>query len=161
MQTPMPTYVVRDRRAITLLLVGTVVALAVAVLLALMTGSWASTVITFAIIAYLAAVQLRSVRERLRVDQYGVSVSDPQVRFRPGERRYVPWEAVREVVVDGNLLVVAVRTDAAMPMWMKGRPADPGRTDTGELRASVPALDAGALQQAVRDLGVDVPVVVR
>ena len=160
MQTPMPAYVVRDRRAITLLLVGAGVALVVAFLLAALTGSWASTVVTVAIIAYLVAVQLRSVRERLRVDQYGVSVSDPQVRFRPGERRYVPWEAVREVVVDGEQLVVAVRADASMPMWMKGRVTDPGR-DAGEFRVAVPGLDPHVLQQTVHDLGVDVPVVVR
>jgi hypothetical protein len=161
MRTPMTAYVVRDRRAATLVLVGTGVALAVALLLAVVTGSWPSTVVAVVVIAYLAIVQLRSVRERLRVDRYGVSVSDPEVRFRPGQRRYVPWEAVREVVIDGELIVVRLRADASMPMWMKGRVADPASPDAGELRAAVPGLDAAALQQAARDLGVDVPIELR
>jgi hypothetical protein len=83
--------------------------------------------------------------------------------MRAGRRRYVPWESVREVVVDGELLVVALRADASMPMWMKGRvvdPADPG-AGAGQLQASVPGLDPAALRRTVQDLAVDVPVVVR
>jgi hypothetical protein len=155
------SYVVRDRRAAVRVLVGTGVALAVALLLAGVTGSWPSTVVAVVVIAYLAVVQLRAVRERLRVDRYGISVSDPEVRFRPGQRRYVPWEAVREVVLDGELVVVRLRADASMPMWMKGRVTDPADPDGGELRASVPGLDPQALQRAVLELGVDVPVELR
>jgi len=157
----MTSYVVRDTRAITLLLVGTGAAFAVALFLALATGSWPSTVVAVVVIAYLAVVQLRAVRERLRVDRYGISMSDPEVRFRPGRRRYVPWEAVREVVVEGELISVSLRADASMPMWMKGRVADPGNPETGQLQASVPGLDPAALQAAVQNLGVDVPVVLR
>jgi hypothetical protein len=157
------SYVVRDRRAVVLALVGTGVAMAVALLLAVTTGSWPSTLVALVVIGYLASVQLRSVRERLRVDSGGISVSDPEVRWRAGHRRYVPWAAVREVVVDGELLVVALRADASMPMWMKGRvvdPADPG-AGAGQLQASVPGLDPAALRRTVQDLAVDVPVVVR
>jgi hypothetical protein len=156
------SYVVRDRRAIRSLLVVTVLSLVVAALLVLVTGDWLGPAVAIVVIGYLAVDRLRAVREQLRVDVSGISVTDPDPRGRRGGRRYVPWDAVREVEVDGDLLVVRLRPDAPMPMWLKGRVLDPARPEeAGELRHRVPGLDGTQVQRVVRDLGVDVPVVVR
>jgi hypothetical protein len=162
MRTPGTSYVVRDRRALRSLLVVTVLSLVVAGVLIVATGQWVGPAVAVVVIGYLAADRLRAVREQLRVDASGISAPDPERRGRRGARRYVPWEAVREVEVDGDLLVVRLRPDAPMPMWLKGRVNDPDRPeDAGEVHRRLPALDAAELQRVVRDLGVDVPVVVR
>jgi hypothetical protein len=153
-----PVYVVRDRRAFAALLGVTALSLAVAAGLAVMTGQWLSPALAVAVIVYLAVGRLGSLRERLRVDATGVALSDPDAR-RPGARRYVPWSVVRQLEADGDLLVVRLRPDAAMPMWLKVRATGPDQLPS-ELRERVPGLDGAGLQQAVHDLGVDVPVVV-
>jgi hypothetical protein len=162
MRTPGPSYVVRDQRALRSLLVVTVLSLVVAGLLVVATGQWVGPAVAVVVIGYLAADRLRAVREQLRVDGSGISAPDPEARGRRRARGYVPWDAVREVEVDGDLLVVRLRPDAPMPMWLKGRVVDPVRPeDATELRRRLPALDAVQLQRVVHDLGVDVPVVVR
>ena len=158
-----PVYVVRDRRAFAALLGVTLLSLAVAAVLAAVTGQWLSPALAVAVIGYLAVGRLGSLRERLRVDATGIALSDPEARRRPGSRRYVLWAVVRELETDGDLLVVRLRTDAPMPMWLKTRLAGAGEQPDGasELRERVPELDGARLQQVVHDLGVDVPVIVR
>lgn len=162
MHTPGTSYVVRDRRASRALLVVTVLSLVVAGGLVVATGQWVGPTVAVVVIGYLAADRLRAVGEQLRVDASGISVPDPEARGRRGARRSVPWDAVREVEVDGDLLVVRLRPDAPLPMWLRSRLAGTDRPeDAAELRQRVPLLDAAQLQQVVHDLGVDVPVVVR
>ena len=156
------SYAVRDRRAVRSLVVTTVLSLVVAALLVVATGDWLGPAVAIVVIGYLAADRLRAVREQLRVDASGISVPEQDPRGRRAGRRYVPWDAVREVEVDGDLLVVRLRPDAPMPMWLKNRVHDPARPEeAGELRLRVAGLDGAQVQQVVRDLGVDVPVVVR
>lgn len=162
MHTPGTSYVVRDQRALRSLLVVTVLSLVVAGMLVVTTGQWVGPAVAVVVIGYLAADRVRAAREQLRVDASGISASGPEARGRRGARRYVPWDAIREVEVAGDLLVVRLRSDAPMPMWLKSQVLDPARPqDAGELRRRVAGLDATQLQQAVRDLGVDVAVVVR
>ena len=162
MRTPGTSYVVRDRRALRALLVVTVLSLVVAAVLVVTTGQWVGPAVAVVVIGYLAADRLRAVRERLRVDASGIAAPDPVARGRRGARRYVPWDAVREVQVEGDLLVVRLRPDAPVPMWLRSRLVGADRPeDTAELRQRVPLLDGAQLRQVVRDLGVDVPVVVR
>ena len=162
MRTPGTSYVVRDRRALRALLVVTVLSLVVAAGLVVATGQWVGPAVAIVVIGYLAADRLRAVRDQLRVDAWGIAAPDPRARGRRGSRRYVPWDAVQEVEVDQDLLVVRLRPDAPVPMWLRGRLVDADRPeDTAELRQRVPLLDGAQLQRVVRDLGVDVPVVVR
>lgn len=162
MRTPGTSYVVRDRRAFRALLVVTVLSLVVAAVLVVVTGQWLGPAVAVVVIGYLAADRLRAVREQLRVDAFGVSAPDLEARGRRGARRYVPWEAVQEVEVDGDLLVVRLRPDAPVPMWLRSRLVGADRPEgTAELHQRVPLMDGDQLQQVVRDLGVDVPVVVR
>lgn len=155
-------YVVRDRRALTSLLAAFLLSFVVAGGLALFTGQWLASTVAVVVVGYLTLVRLRAAAERLRVDAAGISVSAPEARLRPGSRRYVPWAAVREVDVDGDLLVVRLRPDAPMPMWMKGRVVDPAHPEAaGELRERVPGLDGAELRRVVTGLGVTVPVIVR
>lgn len=162
MRTPGTSYVVRDLRAVRALLVVTVLSLVVAAVLVVATGQWVGPAVAVVVIGYLAADRLRVVREQLRVDASGIAAPDPEARGRRGGRRYVPWDAVREVEVDGDLLVVRLRPDTPVPMWLRSRLVRADQPeDTAELRQRVPLLDGAQLQQVVRDLGVDVPVVVR
>lgn len=155
-------FVLRDRRAFTSLLAAFLLSLVVAGALALFTGQWLASTVAVLVVGYLTLVRLRSAAERLRVDAAGISVSAPEAKLRPGSRRYVPWAAVREVEVDGDLLVVRLRSDAPMPMWMKGRVVDAAHPDeAGVLRERVTGLDGAELRQAVTGLGVTVPVVMR
>ncbi len=162
MRTPGTSYVVRDQRALRSLLVVTVLSLVVAGALVVATGQWLGPAVAVVVIGYLAADRVRAARQQLRVDASGICAPDPQARRHRGARDCVPWDAVREVEVDADLLVVRLRPDAPMPMWLKSRVVDQaGLEGGGELRRRLSGLDATRLQQVVRALGVDVAVVVR